>query len=240
MKHLNRARLRRMAVVSAVALVACWAWSAPTGSAAGTSQLLQKAIQDTNTVRTLTYTDRTSVKTKTRSVDALIRGAEDEVQNREHDYESVTVTTAGQNNATPSTLHYTADVIFVNGKTYYRSSRQGNQWKVQSGTAWADPYTGGGFRRGRTKVQFSPNFKFTEVGGTAGGETHVRALVTARTGSATVDLWISSGSTPYVVREDEKVQVTAPQSSAGTETVRFDFGPFNRPLNIQPPPLSST
>ncbi len=237
MKYLTRHRLRRMAIGSFVALMplALGGWSRPTSTAPDAQALLAQAIHNTNTVRTLVHTDKSTLTTKDGTVAVTARGEEDEVQNRERDYESVTVRALGQNGKI-RTLHYTVNIIFMNGQTYYRSSLSHNRWRVRPGTVFPDPFTGG-WRRGRTKVSFPSSAKFVEVGGASSGETHMRTTYNRSSYRVTQDLWISAGTTPYVVREDQTYEATkGSHAKAQTQT---SLGPFNQPMNIQPPTIGT-
>ena len=79
------------------------------------------------------------------------------------------------------------------------------------------------------------NWPFTSVG-TSGGQTHVHATYSRKTFTGTVDLWITTGSKPYVVREDVTRHFTKPVESDRTQVT---FGPFNSNVNIQPPAQAS-
>lgn len=206
-----------------------------TASADNGQALLARALRDTNTVRTLVHHDHLTVNSRTVSVTATSIGAEDEVQNREHDSESVTVK-ARATNGKIKTLHYTTDFIFLNNLTYYRTSLAHNQWKNHSGMTFTDPYTGE-WKRGRTTVDVTGcNSK---VVGVTGGLTRIHCTFTdAKTKTAgTRDLWISGGSKPYVVREDMRFHST--NGIPGTEDQQISFGSFNSSLNIQPPASGS-
>jgi hypothetical protein len=194
--------------------------------------LVTQAIKNTNSVHTLMHHDTNSISSAGITVKFTGTGSEDEVKNREQDYESVSVT--GKTSAGKTVnLHYTADIIFLNRMTYYRISApiQNNTWKTLKGMVFNDPYTGG-WRRGRTTVIVQKGAVFNQVG-VSGGLTQVRATVTLKTEVDTVDLWISSGSTPYVVREVFDAHST--QGPTASRHFDINFGPFNTPLTIQAP-----
>lgn len=225
-------RVATAGIVTAIVAV----WTPAIGSAANDQQLLVTAMHNTNTVRTLVYQ---SVETQTLpagTVTTHIQGEEDEVRNREHDTESVSVTAAAANGKTRH-VHYTAEVIFVGGRTYYRVSLLKNQWKNYKGTQFQDPNIGIGFSRNRTTVSFSPKVKFTQVG-RSGSLTQYRANTTAKSLRTRIDLWVSGGATPYVMREE--VLDTSTKNSKATRDTVTRFTAYNQPVIIEPPTGPST
>lgn len=203
----------------------------PTAHAASSLQtLIATAERNTNTVRTLVHHDHMTITATNGSVKVSAHGTEDEVNNREQDFESVHVTRRGTNGKV-TTLNYTVDLIFLNGSTYYRTSNAPTQWKTQKGMTFPDPYTGG-WKRGRTTVGFPASVVFKDAG-VSGGQQHVHAAFTKNSIAGTVDLWITTGSKPYVVRQDEYYHTVS--GKAGSFQSRVDFGPFNSSVNIQPP-----
>ncbi|GAC1445307.1 MAG: hypothetical protein NVSMB52_06070 [Chloroflexota bacterium] len=219
-----------VAMVTAVIPLLLAGAVSPAIAASSVQTLIADAERNTNTVNTLIHNDEHTVTTPTLSVKVIAHGSEDELRNREQDYESVSVTSRGSGGKAKS-LHYTVDIIFMNGTTYYRTSLQKNKWKTHKGMTFPDPFAGG-WKRGRTTVSFPKTFKFQQVG-TGGSETHVRASFSSATTAETVDLWISSGSKPYVTREEQRYHsVKGPASSA---LIKVSFGPFNTPLVIQQP-----
>src|SRR5579859_6127870 len=101
-----------MLVVAGIAV--CMA-SAPSVHAASALQtLVARAEQHTNTVRTLIHHDRVTITAATTSVNVPAHGTEDEVRNREQDYESVQVTQRAPNGKI-NKLSYSIDLIFLNG-----------------------------------------------------------------------------------------------------------------------------
>lgn len=207
---------------------------APTVHAASALQtLVAKAENNTNTVRTLIHHDLYTITAPNGSVNVTAHGTEDEVRNREQDFESVHVTQRAANGKV-NKLSYSVDLIFLNGSTYYRTSAAPTQWKTQKGMKFPDPYTGG-WQRGRTTVTIPSTLAFTSAG-SSGGETHVHATYSNKTVTGTVDLWITTGSKPYVVRQDLTRHFTKPVES---ERSQVTFGPFNSNVNIQPPGQAS-
>jgi hypothetical protein len=207
-------------------------WMPAAHAATSILPLVTQAIHNTNSVHTLMHHDTSSRTSSAITVKFTATGSEDEVKNREQDYEAVSIT--GKTAAGKAVnLHYTADIIFLNGSTYYRISApiQNNTWKTLKGTVFTDPYTAV-WKRARTTVIVPKGAVFKEVG-VSGGQTQVRAAITFKTYTETVDLWISSGSTPYVVREVlDSHTTTGPAGSLHNE---INFGPFNTPLTIQAP-----
>jgi len=199
--------------------------------------LVTQAEHNTNTVGTLMHHDTSTITTPARTVTFTAQGQEDETRNREKDFESVDVTSKTSAGKTQH-LHYTADIVFINGTTYYRISApvQNNTWKSQKGATFNDPYTGG-WKRGRTAVTFPKSFVFKQVG-VSGGQTQVRANFTTAQTAGTVDLWISSGSKPYVVKEVLKYHAT--KSQTGTANIVINLGPFNTSLTILAPTVGGT
>lgn len=218
----------------AVAGMAASTAPASTAHAASALQtLVANAERNTNTVRTLIHHDRFTITAPAGSVNVTAHGTEDEVRNREQDYESVHVVRRTANGKI-SKLNYSVDLIFLNGSTYYRTSAAPTQWKTQKGMKFPDPYTGG-WQRGRTTVTVPSTLAFTSAG-ISGGETHVHATFSNKTVTGTVDLWITTGSKPYVVRQDLTRHFTKQSISDRTQVT---FGPFNSNVNIQPPAQAS-
>jgi hypothetical protein len=204
---------------------------APRGAAAASlAARIAQAEHNTNTVRTLVHHDTESISNTALKIDFTATGTEDETHNREMDNETVTVV-GKLKNGKSKTIHYTADIIFLNGKTYYRISLEKNVWKSATGLTFQDPYTGG-WKRGRTTVTLPKAFVFHQVGN--GGSTmHVRAALTKNAIRTTVDLWISGGSTPYVVKEAQTDQST--KNPALHDSRTMTLGPFNHQVVIQNP-----
>ena len=238
MRHRFRVHLPLRLLGAGAAAFALAGWGLPAARASGTPALLATAIHNTNTVRTLVHRDRlTSVAPGLHvSVDAT--GYEDEVHNREHDFESALVTVAGKKGAVKKT-RYTLELVFINGLTYYKSSQTGNKWQTTKTTQkkpFPDPFLGG-WARTRTTVKIPSSLKFDQVG-SSGGLTHFQTIFTKSATQVTLDLYVSGGKTPYVAREDEAIVATKPQKV--TTTIRLDYGPFNKPMSIQEPNRSTT
>jgi hypothetical protein len=223
--------LKRSIPVVVLAVAGMAAFVPPAHAATSIQSLVAQAEHNTNTVRTLVHHDQWTITAPNGSLKVSAHGAEDEVKNREQDYESVHVTSRAASGKV-SKLNYAVDLIFMNGLTYYRISSAPTQWKTQKGMKFADPYTHG-WQRGRTTVKVPARFVFKQVGA-GGGQTHVRASSTTKTVTESVDLWITTGAKPYVVRED-----IAYHDKNGTEVSQIKFGPFNSNLNIQPPAQAS-
>jgi hypothetical protein len=222
------------ATVLALVGIAAFVPPVPSVHAASSIQaLIAQAEHNTNTVRTLVHHDQVTITAPNGSVKVSARGTEDEARNREQDYESVHVIRRASGKV--NKLNYTVDLIFLNGSTYYRLSSAPTTWKTQKGMSFPDPYTGG-WKRGRTTVTVPTSFSFKNVG-TAGGQTHLHAAFSNKTTAGTVDLWITTGSKPYIVREDVAFHSTS--GTPGSETSRIRFGPFNSTVNIQPPAQAS-
>ena len=206
----------------------------PAIAATDVKTLVTQAIHNTNTVNTIVHHDQTTVVSGSSHLQETASGSEDEVRNLEQDSEVVTATAKGSNGKA-QTVHYTLDVIFIKGYTYYRSSLQKNQWTRRKGTTLTDPVTNGVFKRARTKVTAPQGFKLGSYSlvGTSAGLTQVRAPLTRAKAAGTWDLWISGGSTPYIMREEIHAHATG--GGKGSEYVRTDYGPFNKPVTIAPP-----
>ena len=223
------------AAVLAVAGIAAFVPPLPTAHAASSMQtLIATAERNTNTVRTLVHHDQMTITGPAGSVIVSAHGTEDETRNREQDYESVHVTRRTAVGKV-STLNYWVDLIFLNGSTYYRTSSAPTLWKTQKGMTFPDPYTGG-WKRGRTTVTLPTSLVFKDAG-TSGGQTHVHASLSTKTTAGTVDLWITTGSKPYVVRQDRAYHAT--KGTSGSVHTQVKFGPFNSDVNIQPPAQAS-
>lgn len=211
-----------------------------TDAAGSVPSLLAQAIKNTNTVKTLVHHDTITIVSPTYSMSDTSRGLENETQNREQDYESVTVKTHPKT-GTAKSLHYTIDIIFMNGQTYYRASQLQNKWKTAKGMTFKDPYTGG-WERGRTTVGFKGiSLTYTQVGQSS-GQTQFHTTYSKTQNGITLkldaDLWVSSGNTPYVVRQ-RTVQTESKGTQKITQTIDMNLGPFNQPANIQPPTIGA-
>jgi hypothetical protein len=204
-------------------------------AASALQTLVAAAERNTNTVRTLIHHDRFTFTGPGGSVNVSAHGTEDEVRNREQDYESVHVIQHAANGKT-NKLSYTVDLIFLNGSTYYRTSSAPTLWKTQKGMTFPDPYTGG-WQRGRTTVKIPITLAFASVGA-SGGQTHVHAPFSTKTTAGTVDLWVTTGSKPYVVRQDIASHSTV-KGKPGSQVTQVTFGPFNSNVDIQPPAQAS-
>jgi hypothetical protein len=200
------------------------------GAASNVQALVARAAHDTDSVRTLIHHDQDTTTTRAVTVKVSAEGIEDEVHNREHDYESVDVTARNTRGKTQR-LHYTADLIFMSGKTYYRTSLNGNKWQSRKGMTFSDPFTGG-WQRGRTTVTVLKGVVFRELG-VSGGETRVAAAYSTSNSTGSIVLWISGGSTPYVVREEQLYHTT--KGTLVSAQVQITFGPFNSPIVITAP-----
>lgn len=195
-------------------------------------KILSMAAHNTNTVRTLVHTVQTSTVSTAYSMSASIRGEEDEVANRERDHESVTYilkTSDGQKH----TIVHTADVIFISGKTYYRTSTDKNVWHVRPGSSYTDPITRDTFKRARTTIPTPKTLKWAVVS-TSGGGTQLRTAVHRKNLTATEYLFISGGSKPFVIRTVDDATQTAGKQKAHVHSVNT-YGSFNKPLKIEAP-----
>lgn len=227
------ARSLSIGVILATPLPVTMFAPAPAQAAANVQALVAQAEHNTNTVHTLTHTDVSTITTANLTVTVHARGAEDEVRNREQDSETVTVKGKTATGAAKS-LKYTVDIIFMNGTTYYKTTIGGKsdkQWQTHKGMTFPDPYTGG-WKRGRTTVTFPKNVSFA-LAGSSGGQTHVHASATSGSTAGTVDLWLSGGSKPYVVREDENLY--SKKDRKLTQHFVTTFSQYNAPLVIQQP-----
>lgn len=232
-------RVRRMVATATAGLVfaASPLAGVPLQTQAATGlQLLTQAEHDTNTVASLTHHDTQTVTSSNVSITLALHGSEDEAHNREADSESATYigkTSAGKSR----TIHYTLDIIFMNGTTYYRSSLVSkNKWLSRKGLSLQDPYSGVGWRRARTTVpviaSLVKHVKYHLIG-TSGGLTHFHGSFKAPTFAGTDDLWVSGGSHPYVVREQQRYHSTTKLKQ--TVVAVDNFGGFNSPVVITPP-----
>lgn len=201
-----------------------------TQAASNAQSLLAQAEQNTNSVSTLVHKDQTKITSAAAVLTATTTGSEDEVRNREHDVESVTLTGRGKNAS--KSQHYTLDIIFINGVTYYRTSLlNNNAWQSRKGTSLKDPYTGV-FKRARTTITFPKSYVFKQVG-TSGGESKLQAAYSEKGVAGTITLWISGGSKPYIVREVQDYHSTTALKGSGHVDSRF--GPYNGSLVILAP-----
>lgn len=198
-------------------------------------QLLAQAERNTNTVRTLSRYGSQTVTQPNSTITLTLRGTEDEVRNRETDSEAVRYsgkTSTGK----PRVVRYTLNIVFMNGKTYFRTSLARNKWQTSRGMSVRDPYTGVGWRRARTTV---PTIAALVKGityrvvGTSGGLTHFRGSFKKPPIAGTDDLWVSGGARPYVVREIQRYHST---TKLRQNVVSIDnFGSFNAPVLITVP-----
>ena len=200
----------------------------PVAAAAGMPSLVARAVQNTNTARTVVHQDQSVLTTPVGTVKTHGQGIEDEVHARKHLQESIAVAIAGADGKVRN-LRYTVDLIFVPGFTYSRTSLA-PRWTRQTGTAFADPYTGG-WEHGRTAVSLPQGTQYRSLS-TRARQTRAHFTFANRTARGTLDLWIE-GRTPYVVREEETLNAVSGPS--GSEHLQIAFGPFDRPVTIVPP-----
>src|SRR5579872_6099608 len=125
---------RRLGMAAAVLLPAAVVARPSAHAATNVQALVTQAEHDTNTVQTLVHHDIRALTLLNGTVKYTAMGSEDEVRNREKDYESVVVTARNPSTGKTQTLRYTADIIFMNNTTYYRLSFQKNVWKSIKGT----------------------------------------------------------------------------------------------------------
>jgi hypothetical protein len=223
-----------LAALSVLALPALLAKPPAARAASSLASLVAAAEHNTNTVSTLVHADAETITAPNLTVKENAHGSEDEVRNREQDFEDVTVQ-ARATGGKLTTQHYTVDIIFLNNMTYYRTSLQQNKWKSYSGMTFQDPFTGG-WKRGRTTIAFKNYTGMSwQLVDTNGGQTHVKSsFVDAKDHAAgTIELWISSGSKPYVVE-----QIQASHTTKGTKVsqkMTTHLGPFNTKLIILAP-----
>jgi hypothetical protein len=258
MKPFIAYRSRTALVLSLLAFVSLITQSQPRTSATDAQQLLAKAIHDTNTVRTLVHHDTmTQVLPNHVTVTISVLGQEDEVRNRERDVESVTLKGV-QRNGKHATVHYALEIIFVNGHTFARGLSPHTTWQIYAGTQFTDRISGVGFKRARTTVPTYTYVKSSVIDqGSSAAGTHLRAqLQTHQPHGASIvhgvlDLWVSTGSLPYIVREDihgTVVQVVRERIHGKpvqrryliADTEHNTYGPLNQPLNIQAPVVGSS
>jgi hypothetical protein len=236
MRPQTRQFRRAGSVPAAIALLLPLVLLRPPDARAATSvqSLIAAAEHNTNTVNTLVHTDAETITATNLTVKESAHGSEDEVRNREQDFEDVTVqarTTGGKS----TTQHYTVDIIFLNNTTYYRTSLQKNKWKSYSGMTFQDPFTGG-WKRGRTTIAFKGYTGMSwQLVDTNGGESHVKSPFTDTKNHAagTVELWISGGSKPYIVQEVQSSHTT--KGAKVSQRIQTHLGPFNTKLIILAP-----
>jgi hypothetical protein len=230
MSSSHRRRAVPLVLAAAVAF-ATTAVIAPMAHAAGVAALVAKAESDTNSVKSLVHHDSTVAKNPNITISFTATGQEDELHNREQDHEDVHVR-GYDSKKKLHTLHYSADIIFLGGKTYYRvSTLNKNAWQTANGMKFNDPYTGG-WKRARTKITLTKAAVFKAVG-ISGNQTHVRATISTARVTETDDLWISGGATPYVVKE--QIVQQSKKVKGATSTFTSTLGNFNIPLVIQSP-----
>lgn len=205
--------------------------------ASSAQSLLNRAVRDTNTVRTLVYTTKSVETGKNLSLTINMEGAEDEVANRERDRETVTAV-ARTPQGGKRTVHYTLDIIFMSGKTYYRDSLQNKAWQSRSGMKFADSFSGVSWQRGRTTVgDWTLPLKLVGAVTSNGAEFKGRTSKAAQ--QLPLQVWVSGGAHPYVTRQ----VITADKTVQGQHlhyVQQQQFGPFNQPISIAQPATGST
>ncbi|MGI8825423.1 MAG: hypothetical protein ACR2JC_07240 [Chloroflexota bacterium] len=230
MTVLNR---RTCAVLSAVALLTMAGWAPAAAGSTATQRLLSQASQNTNSVRTITYTILKDERSTNLSFKLVDHGAEDEVANSEQHHMSAVVhekIASGR----MRTIKYTVDLIFIHGRTYYRSNLfKNNAWQERIGSVLHDPVlAGNGWQRKRTAVSFPLSNKYAEV--SRGGQVHLRSQARTSIGNTTEDVYVTQSIRPYVARMT--VNVTGSfQGNAVSIHQDTTFGGFNRPLHIDIP-----
>lgn len=208
-------------------------WARP-AHASGTPALLTRAIHDTDTVKTLQYTNQFVQTFSNGTVITAVQGQEDEARNRERDHETM-VTHGKSKQGKIVTRAYVVNVVFLNGQTYYQHPLQSKLWHTKKGMTFKDGVAS--FKRGRTTVDF-PGVHFTAAGTTPNGDAHFHARVNKSGVSGAVDVFVTKGKTPYVVLVNEFLTQHLRGSTVKIHA-RLAYGPFNQPLKITAP-VSST
>jgi hypothetical protein len=231
-----RRHVPRVIVVLAVVQVGVMVRGHSSAQAARPPGLLRHAIADTNSVRTLQYTlvERTSGATG--SLITILKGAEDEVGNAEHDQEIAISSVKGKNGKTQQ-REYGVEIIFISGQTYWRYAFKQTAWHVRSGMDFTDPVLKVHWKRGRTKATVSSKLSLRATPG-PNGTTRYAAHSAGTSHGVKYDqnltYVVSGGKTPYIIEED----TVGPQSYQGKTqqvSVTQKFGPFDKPLSIKAP-----
>lgn len=231
--HLPSRRLNLLFGLLVSAPLAVAGWPGHADASVNVKQLLTAATHDNNTVHTLEYTSTVDVTSKYRTIHTVVKGEEDEVANREQDHEQTAVQTVSQKGQKQS-VHYTVDIVFINGRTYYRSTlSKSNVWQEKPGmSAVQDPVLGTSWKRGRTLVSFLTPSRYSVV--SQGSQIHLRARLARGAITGTDDIYLTGGATPYLVREVEQLRGTV-QGQPVTQRTDTRYGPFNQTLGIGVP-----
>jgi hypothetical protein len=225
-------RLFRFGPCLLITLALC-VWARP-AHAAGAQALLARAIQDTNTVKTLQYTNQFVQTFSNGTVITAVQGQEDEARNRERDHETM-ITRGKTKQGKLVTRAYVVNVVFLNGRAYYQHPLKDKIWHSQKGMVFKDGVAS--FKRGRTTVDFNGG-RFTPAGTAANGDAHFHASVRKQGVSGSIDVLVSKGKTPYVVLVNERLTQSVKGKTVKLQA-RFAYGPFNQPLNITAPVSSA-
>lgn len=226
---------------AAVALILSTAAS-PRAASGSATTILARAIANTNSVRTLRHYDKIVRTAKYGTISIAIVGQEDEVHNRERDVETVRLS-ARQHNGKTVSSGYKIAVIFANGHTFVRGLTPPTTWSIRKGMQFLDQESGVGFNRSRTTVPTYPLVKPISIRSAPAG-TQVRARVLHQsqgtTLRGTIQLLIKGGLTPYVIQETVRGTVRDNKGKVLVEREDNRYGPFNTPLQIQPPVVGSS
>ncbi len=221
-----------------LASLALAGWSPRTDSTAGFS-LLATAIHDTDTVKTLQYSDQFVEHFSNGTLTTLVQGQEDEARNREQDRQTVVERVKNSKGKTV-TGAYAVNVVFLNGETYYQHPLMKDKtWRTRKGMSFNDGIAV--FKRGRTIVKYDKPFAgvhLAPAGTAANGETRFQGRVTKGGLTGTIDVFVSKGTMPYVAAVTEAYTEKIKGKIVKVQG-RMLYGPFNRALNITAPVTST-
>jgi hypothetical protein len=202
-------------------------------AATSTATLPAAAIRNSDSVRTY----REAVHVTTRSP----KGTESRVENNQYDVQH----NRGQIHADikftlqvqpkqAAAGHYTVDVIMMNGFVYHRSSQEVGGWRKRKGSSYQDPPSKAKWPLAPLDFTSIAKERATEVSHSASA-THYRLdnRVPGATRSVSLDVWISTGPTPYIVRVDQAF--TFGKNADGHFAQTFEYSAFNAPVKIQAP-----
>lgn len=206
------------------------------GTAAAASSPLSRAIANTDTALSYREDDTNRTVVAGASLSQSSWEIYDQRHNRERDHAHFDVVRANGKRQS-----YTVDIVMMNNHTYYRSTLNHGGWKVQSGYGYADPVSGQRWFRAAPSFSYLAKLAIASQGSAPGGRYRVHfqpQFSAAMKATGSVDVWLSTGSTPYIVREKESVAGSV-KGKKISEALVTRLSRFNQPVTITAPKLGS-
>lgn len=206
------------------------------GGAAGAVALdrqLPMAVHDTDTAASYVESTVDTSSTPGQTIHRVLRNEDDLAHNRGRTHAEYTITT--RTGGRTRTIRYTLDLIMLDGRTYYRNSLHDKTWKVKRGTEYTDVASGDHWVGGGLSFSGMLRYRAYLVAHTSGQlEYRFQAAGKPYPGHFTVEVWVSAGSHPYILRV---LTVGGYIKNGQRHTDHRDtrLSDYDRPLDIRAP-----